>query len=303
MNDITTSVRAYSREMVRELGFLENPYQALGLNIAQVHLMLECEKYGALSQNSLAYHLKVNKSYISRLVKQLVTLDMVSMSKVEHDQRSQLISLTAKGQKVLNQVNQMTSEQVASALAFLTQEQKELVLAGIQTYAKALKRARKLSDVDIRLIARSDNLAIESLIKHVLAEFDANKPGFAYADVELTKMFESYQAKNKIYYVAEKKGILLGGAGIGPLEGAPHICELKKMYLAADARGLGLGDELLKVLLHKAKECGYKQMYLETLSSMSGAITLYQKHGFSVLATPLGESGHFGCDVWMVRDL
>lgn len=299
---LTSSIRNSSREIVRELGFLENPYQSLGLSIAQVHLMLECETLGALNQNDLAKNLKVNKSYISRLVKQLVNLELVNSDKVVHDQRSQLISLTQKGQKLLEQVNQMATQQVESALTYLSDQQKDTLIEGLNCYAKALKRARLLRDVTLRKIEPKDNLALDTLIKHILTAFGANKPGFAYADRELTSMFESYQSDNKIYYIAEKEGKLLGGSGFGPLEGAPHIAELKKMYLSTEARGLGLGDELLKILINEAKKCGYQQLYLETLSTMTAAIALYQKYGFKILEAPLGESGHFGCNVWMVKN-
>ncbi|WP_018578273.1 GNAT family N-acetyltransferase [Legionella shakespearei] len=159
------------------------------------------------------------------------------------------------------------------------------------------------TDVTLRKIEVTDNAMLEQVIKHILVEFGANKPGFAYADIELTSMYESYQGNDRAYYVAEKNGMLLGGAGFGPLLGAPEVCELKKMYLSADARGLGIGDALLRMLIKEAKDSGYKQLYLETLATMSGAIRLYTKYGFEALHSPLGSSGHFGCDVWMLREL
>lgn len=166
-----------------------------------------------------------------------------------------------------------------------------------------MEQKSQVQDITLRRIKATDNAALERVIKHILTEFGANKPGFAYADIELCSMYESYQGHDRAYYVAEHNGILLGGAGFGPLLGAPDICELKKMYLSADARGLGLGDALLALLIKEAKANAYKQLYLETLATMSGAIRLYKKYGFETLKQRLGSSGHFGCDVWMLKNL
>ena len=97
---------------------------------------------------------------------------------------------------------------------------------------------------------------------------------------------------------------LVGGAGIGPLEGAPKtICELKKMYLLNEARGKGLGQRLLDNCLEAARKAHYKSCYLETLTHMTHARQLYERNGFRPLNGPIGNTGHFGCDNWYEKSL
>jgi putative acetyltransferase len=96
----------------------------------------------------------------------------------------------------------------------------------------------------------------------------------------------------------------VGGGGIYPTEGLiDNTCELVKMYLLPAARGKGIGKMIINNCLQKAADLGFENVYLETMPELSTAIGLYEKAGFSFLPGPLGRSGHFGCDLWMIKNL
>lgn len=61
---------------------------------------------------------------------------------------------------------------------------------------------------------------------------------------------------------------------------APDTCELKRLYITPDARGLGAGRILMEAAIAKARELGYKEMLLDTLATMVAARGLYAKYGF-----------------------
>lgn len=156
----------------------------------------------------------------------------------------------------------------------------------------------------IRKIEPKDNLKIASVIRNIFEELDAPKVGTAYADPHLNTLFEVYQAENEIYFVMEEEGIILGGCGIGNLIDAHFkICELQKMYLAKEARGKGIAQELMQKCLAFAKEVGYDKCYIETLPFMKDAQKLYVKSGFTYIDGPMGSTGHNACDVFMIKDL
>jgi putative acetyltransferase len=52
-----------------------------------------------------------------------------------------------------------------------------------------------------------------------------------------------------------------------------------------------------------AKEAGYEQVYLETLPELSNAVSMYEKLGYNRLPKSLGNSGHDGCSIWMLKNL
>lgn len=159
-------------------------------------------------------------------------------------------------------------------------------------------------DIQIRTIQPEDNPGIAAIIRNTLAEFGANRPGTVYFDSSTDHLFEVFQIRRSIYYVAFNKDLLVGGAGIFPSDGLPEdTCELVKMYLLAEVRGLGIGRLLIEKCLIYAKQAGYKRVYLETLPELKKAIHVYEKFNFTYLPGPMGNTGHFGCDVWMIREL
>lgn len=152
----------------------------------------------------------------------------------------------------------------------------------------------------IRPVEKQDNKILAHIIREVLDDFDANKPGFAAADPETDNMFETYSNPGTLYLVLVRGEDVVGGAGIGALKGAESpFCELQKMYLLPEARGKGYGRKLINDLLDFAREAGYAYCYLETLSTMESAQNLYRSVGFEELQVPLGNTGHSGCDVAM----
>ena len=156
----------------------------------------------------------------------------------------------------------------------------------------------------LREIEPSDNKAIALIIRSVLAEFNANKPGTVYFDPTTDHLSTVFQIKNSIYWIAIFEGEIVGGAGVYPTEALPEgCCELVKLYLSASARGKGLGKALIEQCFNSARKLGYTKMYLETMPELSTAVGLYEKLGFAYLKGPLGNSGHFGCDIWMVKEL
>lgn len=57
-------------------------------------------------------------------------------------------------------------------------------------------------------------------------------------------------------------------------------CEMKRLYVRSDARGMHLGNTLVAEILAHAKNAGYKEMVLDTIEPLKAAISLYKKHGF-----------------------
>lgn len=160
------------------------------------------------------------------------------------------------------------------------------------------------SNIQIRPIEQKDNIDIAKVIRGALEEFGANKPGTVYFDPTTDALFELFNTTGSYYYIATINNKVVGGAGIFPTENLPKgTCELVKLYLHKDARGTGLGKQLLNTAMQWAKENGYTQVYLESMPELSKAVTIYENVGFQRINQPLGNSGHCGCDIWMVKTL
>jgi len=160
------------------------------------------------------------------------------------------------------------------------------------------------NSVVIREIRKEDNQQLAHIIRSVLAEFKANKPGTVYYDPTTDDLFTLFRAPGAVYFVVEIDGELAGGSGVYPTDALPAgYCELVKLYLTNKTRGKGVGKALIEKCFEAAKNFGYTHMYLETMPELKTAVGLYEKLGFTYLPGPLGKSGHFGCDLWMTKEL
>ena len=162
-----------------------------------------------------------------------------------------------------------------------------------------------MQDFIIRPIQPEDNVVIAGIIRASLTEFGANKPGTVFFDESTDHLYELFQSEPlSAYYIAIQDNKIIGGAGIYPTTGLPaNTCELVKMYLSKEVRGQGIGRKMIDYCLNVAKQKGFEQVYLETMPELNKAVSVYEKFGFTYLNGPMGNSGHNGCDIWMLIQL
>ena len=157
---------------------------------------------------------------------------------------------------------------------------------------------------NIREITLSDNKQVAKLIRKVLVDIGVPKVGTAYADKTLDAMFEAYDKPKATYFVVEENDVIIGCAGVAPLDNYKgNVCELQKMYFLEEARGRGIGTRIIQVCLDTAKTYGFEKCYLETMPYMKAAQELYKKNGFEYIKERMGDTGHYSCPVWMLKNL
>ncbi len=156
----------------------------------------------------------------------------------------------------------------------------------------------------IRPIEARDDAAVAHVIRTVMPEFGAGGAGFASQDPEVDTMHSAYTQPGSAYFVVERDGRVMGGCGIGPLQGSDGAtCELRKMYFLPALRGLGAGLAMMQRCMETARSMGYTQCYIETLTGMDAAQSVYIKAGFRRIEARMGDTGHFGCDRFFLRKL
>ncbi len=159
-------------------------------------------------------------------------------------------------------------------------------------------------DYQIRPIKPQDNAPLQWIVRKVMKEFGVCDTSCETDGSEMKDFYITFTQSKSAYFVVTQQEKIFGGGGIIPLQpGDENTCELQKMYLLPEIRGIGLGQKLLEKCLQTAKECGYKSCYLETSRSMAQAQRLYVKNGFRLISNPMGKRGLSGCDQWYVKQL
>lgn len=155
-----------------------------------------------------------------------------------------------------------------------------------------------------KTITAGDDAVLAKLVRQVLTEFGINRPGTAYTDPTTDHLSRLYTGARAQYWVVTVDEKIVGGAGIRQLEGANEdVCELQRVFLLPGYRGKGIAKNLIIKALQFAKDIGFKECYLETTPELSQAIGLYLKLGFYHLDQAMGNTGHFTCTTYMLKDL
>jgi putative acetyltransferase len=134
------------------------------------------------------------------------------------------------------------------------------------------------NELTIRSATNADRAQIEELVFGILRSFDLalDRDG---TDKDLSDIESNYLARGGVFEVIENnEGKIVGTVGLYPLD--ETTIELRKMYFDPSIRGRGLGKQMLKEMIEKAKILGYLRVYLETASVLAQAVHLYESEGF-----------------------
>lgn len=302
-SSVSSQLRRLSRQLIRQLGLLDAACGKLPLSPIQAHSLIELGE-SQYSIKQLADILNIDKSNASRAVSQLVEKGFAKSQANPRDNRSLVVQLTPRGRKLLLRLNEQQNQLFSEIMAQLTQEQILSLEVALGHYNRAITQSKSQQGFNVREIKAVDNPYIAQVIRQVSDEYGltADK-GYGVADKNLDCLSEEYQADNAKYWVIELDGKILGGAGIAPLAGEEHICELQKMYFLPEVRGKGFAKRLALQGLRFAHEQGFVSCYLETTANLIEAIKLYESLGFAHLDSPLGHTGHDACEIAMLRPL
>lgn len=132
--------------------------------------------------------------------------------------------------------------------------------------------------VTLRAATNEDADAIRRLVFGVLAEYGL-QPDPCATDADLDDIAGQYVLRGGLFDVlVDETGAIIGSVGLFPIKN--RECELRKMYLAPQYRGKGLGTRLLDHAIESARALGFSRVTLETASVLREAIALYERSGF-----------------------
>ena len=140
--------------------------------------------------------------------------------------------------------------------------------------------------MEYRTLTAQYDADLAALIRHNLKDHHLDIPGTVYFDAGLDHLSEFYNHPGRAYFVLLEDHQLVGGIGLAEFEGFPECCELQKLYLADRVKRRGLSYRLIETVEKKAKELGYKRMYLETHTNLQAAIHAYERAGYKEIARP-----------------
>lgn len=279
-------IRAASRRLVRELGFMGGDFAGTELSPSAVHALIEIETRPGITARDLGSLLRLEKSSVSRMLRKLVLSGDVREEADDGDSRVKRLVLHEVGAGRVAAIHGFARAQVAGALGRLAPGQDRTVLEGLRLYADALSSDVEEGPAFQRIeIAGGYRPGIIARITQMHALYYARTSGFG-------QRFESVVAsglagfcdrldnpRNGIW-VAVRNGEIVGSVAIDGEDLGGDIAHLRWFIVDDGVRGGGVGSRLLSAALAFADRQAFAETHLWTFSGLSAARHLYETHGF-----------------------
>ena len=282
------SVRASSRRMVRELGFMQSTLAGTDLSPSAVHAIIEIGTRGSLTANRLAQDLVLEKSTVSRLLARLLQRGLVTEKVNAADARSKLLSLTDTGRALLSDIDNFANLRVGQALHSLSWEKREAVVEGLRAYAGVLEQMRTADAgadaAEIKVVEGFQPGAI-GRIAEMHGRYYArqwNFPPVFEAKVAggLAEFVPRLGKPVNQMWLAIRDGAIVGSAVIDGEDLGEGKAHLRWVIVDEHLKGAGTGRRLVTEAVEFCDTHGFAEIHLWTFRGLDAARRLYESVRF-----------------------
>ena len=285
-------VRRFNRAVTRRVGALDQSYLARGRPLAEARIIFETGPDG-VDVRALRNRLSLDSGYLSRLLNSLKAQGLVQVERRPDDKRARRASLTRKGREELRAYDRLSDELARSILAPLDAAQRGRLLGAMSEVEKLVRAA----SVEVRQATPSGSEGSWCLAEYYRDLAERFESGFDRAlgnsngDEELTP-------PAGLFVVASLDAEPIGCGGL-KFESA-SMAEIKRVWTAPSARGIGVARKIVRTLEEFARERGAKTVHLDTNRALKEAQTLYRSEGYREVAR-YNDNPYAHC--WFEKDL
>jgi DNA-binding MarR family transcriptional regulator/GNAT superfamily N-acetyltransferase len=285
-------VRSFNRVVTQRIGALNDRYLGSGRPLGQDRLLWEIGVTGC-EVRSLRARLGLDAGHASRLLRALEGAGLATVQPSPADRRVRVARLTRRGRSELEILSRRSDELAASILDPLEPADREQLIAAMRT----VKRLLTASEIDIREVDAAGADAQRCIAAYVAELNRRSKRGFDPANGVSAEPHELTPPAG-LFLVAYRHGDAVGCGGVKHHPGAAS--EIKRMWVAESARGLGIARRLLAELEQDARRSGAVVATIETSATLFEAIELYRSVGYVEVA-PFNDEPF--ADLWLEKRL
>ena len=265
-------VRSFNRVVTERVGALSDRYLARDRPLGEARLLWEIGPDGR-DLRELRARLGLDSGYLSRMLRSLESDGLVTVDPSPGDARVRTARLTRAGRAERALLDRRSDDLARSFLDPLGPERRERLVAAMAEVERLLTAG--LVEVDV---VDPAGAAATYCLGEYFAELGRRfEGGFDPAVVEAARP-EELRPPAGLFLVATLRGEPVGCGGLKLRGRGP--ADLKRMWVAPSARGLGLGRRLLSELEERARAAGASSVRLETNRSLTEAIALYRSAGY-----------------------
>jgi DNA-binding MarR family transcriptional regulator len=271
------TVRSFNRIVAERVGALDEKYLGTGRSLGQARMLWEIGFDGA-DVRDLRQRLGLDSGHASRLLRALERQGLVEMGKSPADGRVRRAHLTSAGKRERRELDRLSNELAKSMLEPLDDTQRER----LQTAMREVERLLRASLIEIE-VADPASEDVRYCVDQYFGELAERFEGGFERTQTLQIEPEELTPPKGLVLVARLRGRPVGCGSL--LFDGRKPAYVKRMWIASDVRGAGLGRRLLLELERHATRVGnVKVVQLETNRALTEAIALYRATGYREVA-------------------
>jgi DNA-binding MarR family transcriptional regulator/GNAT superfamily N-acetyltransferase len=277
--------RRFNRMYTRFLGTLNEGLLNSEFSLAEARVLYELATREAPKAGEIAEELGVDAGYLSRLLGKFERDGLLKRKASEQDGRCADLMLTPRGRSTFKKLNALSNEQGQTVLEGLTPSARMQLIDCMRTMegvltktdrrrAPYILRPHRVGDMGWVVYREGLGYAeqygwdetFEALVARIVDQFITN-----------------FDAKRERCWIAEIDGQSVGHIFLVKHPEQPDAAKLRLLFVERSARGMGLGDALVKECISFARSSGYKRVVLWTQSILAGAHRIYERAGFRLV--------------------
>jgi DNA-binding MarR family transcriptional regulator/N-acetylglutamate synthase-like GNAT family acetyltransferase len=294
---LVAAVRKFSRFYTRRIGVLAEAYLESPFSVAEARVVYEIAHRQPVTATELRKEISLDQGYLSRILRRLQAMRMISRAASADDARRQLLALTKKGQAAFDQINTQSMRQIRAMLDALPVQEQQRVVTSMET-------------IEALLGAQPEQHRVPYILRPPLLPGDmgwvVQRHGVLYAEEYgwnekfealvariIADFVEHFDAKRERCWIAEREGENVGCVFL--VKHSAEVAKLRLLLVEPKARGLGIGNRLVDECIRFARQAGYRRLRLWTNSVLTAARHIYESAGFVLVSEEPHNS--FGKDL------
>ena len=269
-------VRCFNRTVTQRIGALSEEYLACGRPLGASRVLWEIGE-GDLGVRELRARLDLDSGYLSRLLRRLEGDGLIEVEHSPRDRRVRIARLTDAGRVEKLVLDRLSDELAWSMVGPLNHDQRARLVEAMGIVERLLTAGL----VDIR-IEEPTSTAVRSCFDSYFAELDTRFEAGFDPGRSISADAGELREPEGLVLIARLRGEPIGCGALKLRADDP--AEIKRMWIAPAARGLGLGRRLLRELEQHAQQQGATFVHLETNRALTEAIALYRSAGYTEVA-------------------
>jgi DNA-binding MarR family transcriptional regulator/GNAT superfamily N-acetyltransferase len=275
-------IRTFNRFYTRKIGVIDGTASS-PFSLAEARVLYELARGERATATDICRELGLDAGYMSRILREFERRKLVTRERSKTDERGKFLSLTAKGRRAFAPLDERSNRDVAAMLESLSPAaRKEVVdsaqairrLLGDKPEPKVPYMLRQHQPGDLAwIVHRQAILYVEEY------GWDETYEGLA---AEIVAQFvKNYDPKRERCWIAERDGAKVGGVLVATA--SEEVAKLRLLHVELEARGLGIGKQLVEECVRFSRQVGYQKITLWTQSILHAARHIYEQVGFRVV--------------------